>query len=89
MNSPPALPIRSLRDEPPAHLIHVLETFQHPALTGLGLTAHKGEWALLARTTGPTRIPELEAVAAGAWVEYEIEDDRIPVARPAYPARNE
>lgn len=60
-------------------------------MAGVGLTTTKaGEWALLVQVPAgrPTPVPEIEAKAGGYPVIYE-QRVQLPLARPAFPDRDE
>ena len=77
----------------PELLRDLTETISHPALKQVGETkTQDGQWALLAvvrHGTPPSDLDQIKEMAGDFPVVFEEEDDRIPIARPAYPEQGE
>jgi hypothetical protein len=89
---PLSTPRQPVLSSPPSRLVALADSLHHPAIQQIGLTTTpQGEWALMVTTAWQTPIAAIEksALDAGFSVVYEIADDLMAVARPAFPARGE
>lgn len=76
----------------PQNLAEVAANLKHRDVLNSGITTtQKGDWALLVTVKKNASLPiaAVEKGAEGFPVIYEHESGRIPVARPAYPAKGE
>jgi hypothetical protein len=88
----PHTPGRPSSPEPPAELLAARDSLSVTGVTRVGLTTTAdGEWGLIVRVPQGTSTPiaAVEAASHGFPVIYQVEPERLPVARPAYPGRGE